>query len=79
MKVEPKNQKVLVISEDRNVGQIIDKAVAEGHVDVVIWIRGLRRAADEPEARVREEKPIVPSLRNGVLPKISLWRQTMGY
>jgi hypothetical protein len=79
MKVEPKNQKVLVISEDRNVGQIIDKAVAEGHVDVVIWIRGLHRAADEPQAPVREEKPVVRSLRNGVLPKISLWRQTMGY
>ncbi len=79
MKVEPKNQKVLVISEDRDVAQIIDKAVAEGQVDVVIWIRELHRPADEPQAPVREEKPAVPSLRNGVLPKISLWRQTMGY
>ena len=71
-------QKVLVTGGAQNAAQTISRAVAEGNVDVVIWIRDLNPNSDPVDelTKLNGKEPAIPSDR---APHASLWRETMGY
>jgi NAD(P)-dependent dehydrogenase (short-subunit alcohol dehydrogenase family) len=71
-------QKVLVTGGAQNAAQAISRALAQGDVDLVIWIRDLNLNSDPVDELTNSngKEPAIPSDRT---PHASLWRETMGY
>ena len=78
MKLELGTQKVLLTGGVQDAAETIRQAVAEGNVDVVIWIRDLNLDASPVNGSTKLDagEPAIPTDRRS---HASLWRETMGY
>jgi len=78
MTLDLKGKKVVVTCGKHSVERAIAEAVAQGGVDVVIWLRKWNDDGNEEKVLPITQLEIPSRRPNGASPHTSLWRQSMG-